>query len=500
MSIFKKTSLRRTRLRKDIAAERFARMSRLFSANFLISLLLGLIFVTLSVLILAFELIQQSRFIDVIPIAVVVVMIFLGAGFYIHHYQRRIIENHMRAVALLIVLIFLLAITKVGSISSEWTIWGTGTAAIAAIILTIVYDQRFAIGMSIIYCLLACFAVDLRADTGLFLTMAAGAVTCCFALKEIRKRNKLLEVSALSATVVFTAAVALGFLSQQSRFLYILNGAGLHAAAAFLAGAVIELLLPLIEKLFRIATSMTLIHYSDNNPLLKRLAMEAPGTNSHSTLVGEIAEAAAEAVGCNGLLCRVGARYHDIGKINKPGYFVENQIGPTSRHKELSPAMSQLIIVGHVKDGVEMAKEYKLPAVLRQFIETHHGTTLIEYFYNEAKKQQADKQAPPSESEFRYPGPKPATKEEAIVMLADSIEGAVRSLPEVSPTKIETVVHNMTMKRLQDGQFDECDLTLRELSKIEMSISKSLIAHYHGRIAYPTAPDQVQDQNTGNSK
>ncbi|HUT44632.1 MAG TPA: HDIG domain-containing protein, partial [Sedimentisphaerales bacterium] len=221
----------------------------------------------------------------------------------------------------------------------------------------------------------------------------------------------------------------------------------------------------------------------------------APGTFSHSLLIGSIAEAAAEAIGRNGLLCRVGAYYHDIGKINKAGYFIENELGSASRHKELSPTMSHLIIVGHVKDGIEMAKEYGLPSVLRQFIETHHGTTLIEHFYNEAKKQKTKNAKgktteAPSESEFRYPGPKPRIKEAAIVMLADTVESAVRSLPEVTPTKIDAVVHNMAMKRLQDGQFDECDMSLRELSQIEASISKTLAAHYHGRIAYPKSPDE----------
>jgi putative nucleotidyltransferase with HDIG domain len=260
-------------------------------------------------------------------------------------------------------------------------------------------------------------------------------------------------------------------------------------------GVLIQGLLPLIEKVFRIATSMTLLDYSDaNQRLLKRLHMEAPGTFSHSLLIGSIAEAAAEAIGRNGLLCRVGAYYHDIGKINKAGYFVENELGSASRHDKLSPKMSHLIIVGHVKDGIEIAKEYGLPAVIRQFIETHHGTTLIEPFYNEAKKQQTknskgkSSEAPP-ESEFRYPGPKPRSKEAAIVMLADTVEGAVRSLSEVTPAKIEAVVHNMAMKRLQDGQFDECELSLRDLSQIEASISKTLAAHYHSRIAYPQPPD-----------
>ena len=165
--------------------------------------------------------------------------------------------------------------------------------------------------------------------------------------------------------------------------------------------------------------------------------------------------------------------------------------------------MSQLIIVGHVKDGIEMAREYKIPSVLIQFIERHHGTTLVEYFYDRAKKKSDEKQAEPSESEFRYTGPKPRTKEAAIVMLADSVEGAVRSLAEITPPKIEAVVHNIAMKRLQDGQFDECELSLRELSQIEAAIAKNLAAHYHGRIAYPTSPDlpdEMQEQNQQNEE
>ncbi len=434
-----------------------------------------------------------------IPTAIIVVLISTGAGFYIYHYQSRILKNRARALSLIGVFILLLATTKVGVLLSGQVSWATGTAVTAAIILTVAYDQRFALGMSMFYCLFVWFAAGPAPETKLFLTMASGAVTCCFSLREIRTRMKLLEVSATAAAVVFVTAFVLGFLDANPNLSVIVRGAGYHAAAALVAGLLIQSLLPLIEKVFRIATSMTLLDYSDaNQPLLKRLAMEAPGTFSHSLLIGSIAEAAAEAVGCNGLLCRVGAYYHDIGKINKPTYFAENEIGSTSRHKELSPAMSQLIIVGHVKDGIEMAKEYGLPAVLRQFIETHHGTTLVEYFYNEAKKQKSKDSkvkaaAEPSESEFRYAGPKPRIKEAAIVMLADTTESAVRSLTEPTPTKVENVVHNMAMKRLQDGQFDECDLSLRELSQIEASIAKTLAAQYHVRVAYPKPPDEAEE-------
>jgi putative nucleotidyltransferase with HDIG domain len=466
------------------------------------SILLCLLFVLLCIPIIAFEKILKGRHLEIIPIAVIVVEICVATAFYIYHYQKRIVKNHLRALALIVVFILLLFITKLcisltKTDTTYQTSWAVGTSVFAAIILAIVYDQRFALGMSIIFSILNCFAAMAVADIGLFLTMAAGVVVCCFSLKEIRTRMKLLEVGALTAFVVLFTSTVLGFWARGMRPSLIFQNAGWNALAALFAALIIQSLLPIIEKTFGIATSMTLIDFSDmNNDLLKRLAMEAPGTFSHCLLVGSVAETAAEAIGRNGLLCRVGAYYHDIGKINKPSYFVENELGTSSRHKELSPAMSQLIIVGHVKDGTEMAKEYKLPVVLRQFIDTHHGTTLIEYFFHEAKKKQNSKngkEGPPSESEFRYTGPRPKTKEAAIVMLADSSEGALRSIQDITPKKIETTIHNIAMKRLQDGQFDECDLSLRELSQIEASMAKSFTGHYHGRIAYPGQEEQVKE-------
>jgi hypothetical protein len=389
----------------------------------------------------------------------------------------------------------LLALTKFGAVLTDHTCWGTGTAAVAAIILAIAYNQRFAIGMSIFYCVLAAFAASETADFKAFLIMSATAYACCLSLREVRTRIKLLQVGATAAIVGLVTSLTLDFVMGDVKPLTALSNAGWHGFAALVVSVIIQGLLPLIEKAFRIATSMTLLDYSDaNQPLLKRLAMEAPGTFSHSLMIGSIAEAAAESIGRNGLLCRVGAYYHDIGKMNKPSYFVENQVGPSSRHEDLSPAMSQLIISGHVKDGKEIAKEYKLPVVLRQFIETHHGTTLIEYFYNEAVKKTGKNKMPPSESEYRYEGPRPRTKEAAIVMLADAIESAVRSLQEVTPAKIETVIKNMSMKRMQDGQLDECDMTFRELATVQASMVKTLTAHYHGRIAYPEQPDKEKPE------
>jgi putative nucleotidyltransferase with HDIG domain len=512
MTLLKKTSPRRDQVRRNIGVERSVWCSSFLDADLIVSLLLWLIFVVLCIGVLSFGLAQQGRYRALAASSVVAVLVAVGGGLYTYTFQPRLLRNHARALALVVLFPALLAVTKLGSFSSGnalWSLgWGVGTAILASIILVIAYDQRFAIGMSALYCVLAALAVGPKPDQAfqlqgmrLFLTMISGAAVCCFTLKEIRTRMKLLEVSALAAAVVFVTALSAPYLNFQGEppsWMTALQAAGYYACAAFLAGLLMQSLLPLIERVFRIATSMTLLDYSDaNQTLLKKLAMEAPGTFSHSLLIGSLAEAAAEAIGGNGLLCRVGAYYHDIGKINKPKYFTENEMGSASKHKELSPAMSQLIIVGHVKDGMEMAKEFGLPIVLHQFIETHHGTTLVEPFYHEARRKYEEPGAagrkpldtPPSESEFRYAGPRPKNKEAAIIMLADAVEGATRSLTDVTLAKVEAVVHNIAMKRLEDGQFDECDLTLRELSQIEASMSKSLAAHYHGRIAYPTAPD-----------
>jgi len=220
--------------------------------------------------------------------------------------------------------------------------------------------------------------------------------------------------------------------------------------------------------------------------------MEAPGTYNHSLQLGAMCEAAAEAIGARGLLARVGAYYHDIGKINKPDYFVENaDAAGESRHDKLSPAMSMLVIIGHVKDGIEMAKEYGLPHVLHEFITTHHGTTLVQYFYDAAAKQKngpADRR--PQEQQFRYPGPKPSSKEAGILMLADAAESSVRALSNPTAKQIEEQVRTMASRRLTDGQLDACDMMLREVHTVEASLIKGLCGIYHSRIVYPAPPGQ----------
>jgi hypothetical protein len=211
-----------------------------------------------------------------------------------------------------------------------------------------------------------------------------------------------------------------------------------------------------------------------------------------------LAESACERIGANALLAQVGALYHDIGKIPKAEYFAENQEGRFNRHDNLAPTMSLLIILGHVKDGIEMAKEYKLPRVLHQFIEEHHGTTVVRYFHHVASEKQPhiasgkhDREVP--EAEFRYAGPKPRSRESAVVMLCDGVESTVRTLKEPTVSRIEGVVHNIVTDRLNDGQFEDCDITLRELRLVEDSLVKSLCSIYHGRVAYPKVTKAAEE-------
>ena len=246
-------------------------------------------------------------------------------------------------------------------------------------------------------------------------------------------------------------------------------------------------LLPFIERSFGVLTDLSLLEVGDvAHPLLQELVRRAPGTYNHSINVASIGEAAAEAIGARGLLVRVGAYFHDSGKMLKPAYFIENQ-GQENRHESLVPAMSTLIIIAHVKEGVELARQYNLPQPIVDIIAEHHGTTLVEFFYRRATElSQTDPNGTEiDEQNYRYPGPKPSSRESAVLMLSDAVESASRTLTEPTPARIASLVHDLAMKRLLDGQFDECGLTLEELELIERSLVKSLTAVYHGRVKYP---------------
>lgn len=244
-------------------------------------------------------------------------------------------------------------------------------------------------------------------------------------------------------------------------------------------------ILPVFEYLFNTATNISLLELADfHQPLLQRLVQEAPGTYHHSLIVGNLSETACRAIGANSLLARIGAYYHDIGKLQKPEYFSENQTRQESKHGGLAPTMSKLVIMNHIKEGVELAKKFGLSPSLIDFIQQHHGKSLVYYFYRRALENIEDDEEIKEEG-FRYPGPKPDSKETAVVLLADSVEAAARALKDPTPAKIEELVHKIINNKFIDGQLDECELTLKDLEKISAVFIRLLCGIYHNRESYP---------------
>jgi putative nucleotidyltransferase with HDIG domain len=260
-------------------------------------------------------------------------------------------------------------------------------------------------------------------------------------------------------------------------------------------------LLPFFEVSFGILSPLKLIELSNpNHPLLRKLLVETPGTYHHSVMVGNLSEAAAEAIGANGLLCRVGSFYHDLGKTKRPSYFIENQGNMGNPHDEIEPSLSKEIIIAHARDGEQMLREHKMPKQLCDIAAQHHGTSLLKYFYHKAIKQAEEqgREIDFTEDDYRYPGPKAQTKEAAIVGIADSVEAAVRSLRSPSLEQISELVDRIIRDRLEDNQFNECDLTMRELDVIGSTMKESLLGIFHSRIEYPELPkdNKEAEENT----
>ncbi|MCB9954014.1 MAG: HDIG domain-containing protein [Planctomycetaceae bacterium] len=375
----------------------------------------------------------------------------------------------------------------------------------SVLLLSIAYNQVLAALTAFSLCLVLTLSGSGRLDH--FIVLISTCSLAIIPMDKVASRLTLLKVSFISAVTYFFMQMGAHVVGAQlltdvftNAPLLILSAKG--ALYCLIACVLAAACLPFIESTFGIITDMNLRELGDAHPLLQDLIRLAPGTYNHSQQVAVIAETAAEQIGGNGLLVRVGAYFHDIGKMLKPNYFVENQQGDCgSPHEHLNPAMSTLIIIGHVKDGVDLAEQYHLPQQIIDFIEQHHGTTLVEYFYREATKLvegQPDRKSDAEEASFRYPGPRPRTKEAAVLMIVDACESASRTLTEPTPKRLETLVHNIVMRRLTDGQFDECTLTMKELRTIEESVVKSLIGIYHGRIRYPDAKEPREPQRQPN--
>lgn len=409
--------------------------------------------------------------------------LFALSGFYLHLNHRELLADF----GTITTLVGFSLVTVVVCMLASADAWQAQVVPLVlfAMTIAIAYDEDLALLLAAEVALV----VVLGLGRGLpdYVTLAAAAAAMVFWMGRLRSRSKLIYVGLWAGAVTALTQVGANLLHERSFDLPMLYEAGRTGVWTLLAGFLMTGLLPFVERWFGVLTDLSLLEVGDvAHPLLQELVRRAPGTYNHSINVASLAEAAAESIGARGLLVRVGAYFHDIGKMLKPSYFVENQ-GYENRHESLVPAMSTLIIVAHVKEGVELARQYNLPQPIIDLIAEHHGTTLVEYFYKRAAEQsQTDPNGGgPDEQTYRYPGPKPSTRESAVMMLADAAESASRTLSEPTPARIASLVNELAQKRLNDGQFDECGLTLEELKTVEKSLVKSLTAVYHGRVKYP---------------
>lgn len=446
----------------------------------------------------------------------------LATGLFLKIVQPNILKRNMDILMLaLIALISIVAGKAVYSIMADGQLVDPGIVPfllpveMAPLFATILVTGPVAIAIGV-WTSLAMGIIAEHNFTVLVIGIVATMVTAQTAWR-VRTRSKVARTGLVIGLckvgcVLGTTAIGL----QQPEVMGVLNRAGACIMSGFLSAIIVLLILPLFESLFRTTTDITLLEISDlGHPLLQRLAIEAPGTYHHSLVVANLAQAAADEIGANSLLARVASYFHDIGKLVKPLFFTENIQMQPNPHDDLPPSMSTLVITSHVKEGLSLGMLYKLPASIMRVITEHHGTSLITYFHQKAKAQlesSPDGQRGPQagkkleDTAFRYTGPRPSTKESAIICLADSVEAASRTLEKTTPGHIEGVVDGIVRSRIEDGQLDDSGLTLSELVKIRRSFVFSLTNMLHGRVPYPKDEDlnkqpsnDKKDQPSGNT-
>lgn len=400
---------------------------------------------------------------------------------YYYLYSSRLkIYNDIKLTLLIIIINLLTLVLATGiNIISPFLI----PLACAPLLLSLLIDYRASIILSSFNILLLSVIVEF--STPIVLLAIVNVVIGSVILKNLQQRNDILRAALYIGAVTTVLTFLIGVITTND-ITEVLKYSGYNAIGTVLSGVLAVGILPFLENGFDVVTNVKLLELSNpNNPLLRKLLMEAPGTYHHSMMVANLAEVATEEVGGNPIVARIGAYYHDIGKTKRPYFFAENQMGKENPHNKITPNLSTLIIISHAKDGLELAKEEGLPKVIQDIIIEHHGTTLVKYFYYNMKKN-AERPEDIKEEDFKYTGPTPRSKESGIVMLADSVEAAVRSINEPTKGKIEEMVNNIIKDKLNCNQLAECDLTMKDLEVIRKCFLRVLNGIYHQRIEYPT--------------
>ncbi|MBU8905666.1 HD family phosphohydrolase [Desertibacillus haloalkaliphilus] len=433
-------------------------------------------------------------------LALFVILIIGVLAYYLNEAKTSVKNNNSHLLMYTLVFFVALAVMKITSLIEHLDYQAIGfivPIAVGSMLLAMLISERVALFTGIIFAV--CGSVIFNNEAvgtfnftyGIYILFSSFAGV--FFLGKSNRMSRILQAGFFVSIINMITVLALLLMKSGQ---YSLLDLGIHLGIAFLSGflaAVLTLgLMPFFEAGFGILSTTKLIELSNpNQPLLRKILTETPGTYHHSVVVGNLAEAACEAIGAHGLLARVGAYYHDLGKTKRPHFFIENQMKMENPHDKISPQLSKTIIISHPYDGAEMLREYKMPKEIIDIAEQHHGTTLLKFFYHKAN-QESDQEIP--ESQFRYPGPKAQTKEAAIVGIADCVEAAVRSISKPTPDKIELMVRKIITDRLEDGQFNECDLTLKELNAIVTSMCETLKGTFHSRIEYPEDAKEKGDQ------
>ncbi len=408
---------------------------------------------------------------------------------YIYLFRQKLFNDNLKILLISIIVLFVSFVTYLaGQVNVSAPIELMIFLPVASILFTIFFDSRIGFYGTVIVSLTA---GALRGNDYVFVLMniVAGGLAV-YSVKDVKNRSQIFRSFLFILVGYVVTAFAFGMESFE-KIQKILIASSFAASNALISPALAYGFIIFIEKIFKITTDLTYLELSDfNNPLLKELAKKAPGTFNHSLTIGSMVEAAAVEIGANPTLARVGAYYHDIGKLSNPAAFVENQTGKNI-HEELNPRQSASIIIGHVKDGIKLGEENNLPPEIIDFIPMHHGTMVITFFYEKAKELLGDEKV--SEEEFRYPGPKPNTKETALVMLADAIESTVKAMDEPDLQKVKNIINNLVKMRIDDGQLDESPMTFSDIKKTKEAFLNYLMGQQYHRIRYPNQ-DEIESE------
>lgn len=423
--------------------------------------------------------ITKSNVSSFLALAILVALILFIQFSYIYKERVDVFKNTKLITLISSINIIALGLSMGLNIISPYII----PVVCGAILMTILIDYRISLVTNLLNLIFISIIVGF--NPSIILLSILSIILGSTAVKKVQQRNDIIYSTGYIAVIIGVLALTIGMISSNNLKENFIQ-TGYTLIGVVLSGILAVGLLPFFESIFDVVTNIKLLELSNpNQPLMKKLIMEAPGTYHHSMMVANLAEAAAELVGGNPVIARVGAYYHDIGKTKRPYFFGENQIGRDNPHDKITPNLSTLIILSHTKDGLEMAKEQKIPKVIQDIIVQHHGTTLVKYFYFKAKKE-AENPDEIKEEDFRYPGPIPNTKESGILMLADSVEASVRSITDPTKGKIEEMVNNIINDKLNNRQLVDCDLTLKDIEIIRKSFLKTLDGIYHHRIEYPS--------------